>query len=246
MQTFALRMPLRLKPMNILHRMLAALQPSMVATGSAHNERTGPYTDTSTNQLYDLLFCDSPAAYAPAQGRSQAPWQRLLYSTSPRPGEIRSLAEDRTQESRVRALAYDWLRRHGHDVPTRQLLGVVLEVPLERGLDVLAAYVDGSVRYLNHAAAPALFEGPMEPLQPHVTKLLSAAQAIVDRIGPTDQPRRPAPSENVRLNFLVSDGLYFGEGPMATLQRDSMAGPLLSAGAALLSEVVDLATRHHH
>lgn len=46
----------------------------------------------------------------------------------------------------MRLLAFNWLRRHGHTVPPRCLLGVVLEVPLEGSLDVLAAYLDGSVR----------------------------------------------------------------------------------------------------
>ncbi len=229
--------------MNLLQRHLAALQPSMVQASAAPAAHPGPYPQPALNRLYDMLFCDRPEAFAPLPGQPPAPWQALLYGASPRPIAIRALAEDSRQEPRVRALAFDWLRRHSHEVPARRLLGVVLEVPLEGGLDALAVYLDGSVRYLNHAAAPALFEGPVPSLQPHVQRVLSAAQAIVDRIGPTDQPRRPAPRENVRLNFLVSDGLYFGEGPMQTLQRDPMAGPLIDAGSALLAEVVTLTAR---
>lgn len=86
------------------------------------------------------------------------------------------------------------------------------------------------------------FEGPVAPLQPAVTRVLAAARPIVERIGPWDSARPPAPTRNVRLNFLVSDGLYFGEGPMAALQADAMAGPLLDAGAGLLAEVVRLAS----
>ena len=229
--------------MNLLQRCLAALQPSMVGAGAATTAPPGPYAQPALNRLYEMLFCDRPEDFAPAAGQAPAPWQAVLFGASPRPIAIRALADDSSQEPRVRALAFDWLRRHGHEVPARRLLGVVLEVPLDGGLDVLAVYLDGSVRYLNHAAAPALFEGPVPTLQPHVQRLLSAAQAIVDHIGPSDQPRRPAPRENVRLNFLVSDGLYFGEGPMQTLQRDAMAGPLIDAGAALLAEVVTLTAR---
>lgn len=229
--------------MNLLQRCLAALQPSIVGAGATTTAHPGPYAQPALNCLYEMLFCDRPEDFAPAAGQAPAPWQAVLYGPSPRPIAIRALADDRSLESRVRALAFDWLRRHGHEVPARRLLGVVLEVPLDGGLDVLAVYLDGSVRYLNHAAAPSLFEGPMPALQPHVQRILSAAQAIVDRIGPTDHPRRPAPRENVRLNFLVSDGLYFGEGPMQTLQRDAMAGPLIDAGAALLAEVVTLTAR---
>ena len=204
--------------------------------------------------LYEMLFCDRPELFAPTAGQAPAPWQAVLFAPAPRPIAVRALADDSAQEPRVRALAFDWLRRHGHEVPTRRLLGVVLEVPLEvplevttdGGLDVLAVYLDGSVRYLNHAAAPTLIEGPLAPLQPHVQRVLSAAQAIVDVIGASDQPRRPAPRENLRLNFIVSDGLYFGEGPMPVLQRDPMAGPLIDAGAALLAELVTLTTQRAH
>ena len=204
--------------------------------------------------LYEMLFCDRPELFAPTAGQAPAPWQAVLFAPAPRPIAVRALADDSAQEPRVRALAFDWLRRHGHEVPTRRLLGVVLEVPLEvplevttdGGLDVLAVYLDGSVRYLNHAAAPMLIEGPLAPLQPHVQRVLSAAQAIVDVIGPSDAPRRPAPRANLRLNFIVSDGLYFGEGPMPVLQRDPMAGPLIDAGAALLAEVVTLTTQRAH
>lgn len=226
--------------MHLIRKTLAALRPGIVGTAAA---ATGPYPQPSLNALYELLFCDRPELFAPAHGVPPAPWQALLFATAPRALAIRALAEDSAQESRVRALAFDWLRRHGHEVPARRLLGVVLEVPLDGGLDVLAVYLDGSVRYLNHAAAPSMFEGPVAPLKPHVQRILGAAQAIVDRIGPSDQPRPPAPRENVRLNFLVSDGLYFGEGPMQTLQRDPMAGPLIDAGAALLAEVVTLTAR---
>jgi hypothetical protein len=233
--------------MNLLQRCLAALQPSMVGAGAATTAPPGPYAQPALNRLYEMLFCDRPELTSrrqPARPRHRG--RRCCSAPSPRPIAIRALADDSSQEPRVRALAFDWLRRHGHEVPARRLLGVVLEVPLDGGLDVLAVYLDGSVRYLNHAAAPALFEGPVPTLQPHVQRLLSAAQAIVDRIGPSDQPRRPAPRENVRLNFLVSDGLYFGEGPMQTLQRDAMAGPLIDAGAALLAEVVTLTARRAH
>ena len=123
----------------------------------------------------------------------------------------------------------------------RQLLGVVLEVPMDGGLDVLAAYADGSVRYLNHRAAPTFIEGPMARVQPIVTRLMRASQAIVDRIGPWNKARLPAPGSNVRLNFLVSNGLYFGEGPMNVLSKDAMAGPMLQAGGELLAQVADLA-----
>jgi hypothetical protein len=44
------------------------------------------------------------------------------------------------------------------------------------------------------------------------------------------------------MTFLVSDGLYFGEGPFTLMQRDPVAAPLLKNAGELLQLVVKLAT----
>jgi hypothetical protein len=40
------------------------------------------------------------------------------------------------------------------------------------------------------------------------------------------------------MTFLVSDGLYFGQGPMAVMQREELAAPLIKASTALLVRIV--------
>lgn len=201
-----------------------------------------PYADPAINRIYNMLFCDDPEAFAPQPGRESAPWQVALFTQPADADAVRSLAEDPQQDPRARCLAMNWLRQHGHRVPARLMFGAVLEVPMDAGLDVLAVYTDGSVRYLNHAAAPILVDGPLPTLQPVVQRVLQASQRIVQVIGPSDQARKPAPAGNVRLNFLVSDGLYYGEGPMNALGSDAMAGPLIQAGAQLIGELANLAT----
>ena len=70
------------------------------------------------------------------------------------------------------------------------------------------------------------------------------AQPVVNKIGPWDKQRLPPPKAgNVRMTFLVSDGLYFGEGPFAVLQQDSLAGPVLSKATQLLLRAVELGTK---
>ena len=46
----------------------------------------------------------------------------------------------------------------------------------------------------------------------------------------------------MRLTFLVSDGLYFGEGPMATMKPEALPGPVVR-GQALLEAAVALAVK---
>jgi hypothetical protein len=43
----------------------------------------------------------------------------------------------------------------------------------------------------------------------------------------------------VRLSFLVSDGLYFGEGSYEVLMDDAEAEPVLTVGGELLVRLVD-------
>jgi hypothetical protein len=118
----------------------------------------GPYAQSEINFIYQLLFCDDRRLFEPQPGMQPAPWHNILFAIQPDPAAVRSLAEDSDQESRVRILAYNWLRQNRHEVPKKELFGVVAEVPLEAGLDVLAAYADGRIRYINQTGRLAVFE----------------------------------------------------------------------------------------
>ena len=138
-------------------------------------------------------------------------------------------------------MAYSRLRKLGQPVTPKRLLGVIIEVPLSAGLDVLAAYSESGVRYLNQSGKLAFYEG-VDSLQPLVRKLFAALAPLIQQIAATDQPRRPPPTgTSARLTFLVSDGLYFGEGPMAALQRDALGGLVIAQGVELLQASVALA-----
>jgi hypothetical protein len=72
-------------------------------------------------------------------------------------------------------------------------------------------------------------------------QLFSQSMKIVQQIGPWDQPRRPHPPQgNLRISFLVSGGLYFGEGPMNALFGDPMAGPALMTAAQLMTYLTEM------
>jgi hypothetical protein len=228
----------------MLRKFFAAL-----GLGSAAAGRGGakppytPYSESAANDIYNMLFCDDPSAYRPTGGRAPAPWQVVLSSDPPNVPALVALADDFTQEGRTRFLAYTKLRALGQVVPAKRLLGVIVEMPMAGGLDTLAAYSDGGVRYINHTSKLAFFER-LPSLQPHVQSLFAASEPVVERIGPWHESRRPPPKAGkVRLTFLVSDGLYFGEGPMATMQREAMAGPVIQSAGQLLQAAVALAVK---
>jgi hypothetical protein len=123
-------------------------------------------------------------------------------------------------------------------------LGVIVEVFLKQGLDVLAAYPDGRVRYLNQSGKIAVFEGGPPQVEALAKELVAVSQAVVNKIGPWEEKRLAPPRRgNARMTFLVSDGLYFGEGRFHVLQQDAMGGPVLAKAAELLQHAVDAALK---
>jgi hypothetical protein len=162
-----------------------------------------------------------------------------LFADESDPAAVRALADDPGNESRLRILAYNWLREHGLPVPPRLLLGVIIEVPLDQGLDVLAVYLDRRIRYINQTGRLAVFEEITAAMQVKAQALFTAAQAAVDRIGPWDKPRLPPPQAgDIRLTFLASDGLYFGQGTFDVMAREPLAAPIIQLATELLQLVV--------
>jgi hypothetical protein len=228
----------------MLRKLLAFFGVGLAGAHAAYAAGSyAPYAEQAPNQIYNLLFCDEPEGFKPRPGEAPAPWQATLFGEPLAVKAVEALANDPTAEGRIRALAYNRLRKEGHSVPPKQLLGVIVEVPLDDGLDVLAAFSDGGVRYINQTGKLAVFEG--EPsIRPAAAALLKVSEAVVARIGPSDKPRMPPPKRgNMRLTFLVSDGLYFAEGPMEVMADEPLAGPVVQRATELLMLVVNTAAK---
>jgi len=200
-----------------------------------------PYKDESSNLIYELLFCDRPELLKDTpEDKRVEPWATLL-SDDPDLAAVRKIADDPEEESRTRMLAYNLLRRNKQDVPGKILLGTIFEVSMTEGHDTLAAFADGSVRYINYTGKISVVEGKVDILTKEIDGLLAASQTVVNLIGPWDKERLPPPRVgNVRMTFLVSDGLYFGEGPMEALQQDKLSAPVVDSATKLFLKVVDL------
>jgi len=224
----------------MLKQLLAMIGVGLAACAQAEQvqpQARSPYGDPALNAVYNLLFCDSLELFRAGGEKAGGPWAVLL-AEDPRPEALRAIAEDAAQESRLRVLAYNRLREKEEAVPPGKLLGVIVEIALDEGLDVLAAFPDGRVRYINHAGGMSVFEASPPEVDTQVRRLLAASQPVVSQIGPWDQARLPPPSRGmVRMTFLVSDGLYFGEGPQKYMQADPMGGPVVAASLGLLQAV---------
>jgi hypothetical protein len=225
--------------------MLALLIAAVIAAAPAPGPKSTtpfghhPYGKAEVDFIYNALFCDEPALLK-GKGKTKPPEPlAAVLSKDTSAVELRRLADDDRVETRVRALAYNQLRTRNETVPQRKLLGVIVEVPQPRGLDVLAAYVDGRMRYINQTGKMSLIETPTKAMDAPRGQLLKASAAAIERIAPSEKPRLPPPKPgNLRLTFLVSDGLYFGEGPRGAISRDDVNGPVVVAATELLMEIV--------
>jgi hypothetical protein len=151
-----------------------------------------------------------------------------------------ALAEDPDAESRVRLWAWTALRGLGVQPSgpmAQDVVGVVIEVPVDDGTDVLAAYSDGSVRFLGAAGRYVAREAD-EP-DANSALLLDEARVLVT-VAP--QPRRLEPVEEgmVRLTALTAFGVHSVEVPWSDLEENGRLERLLPPALRLLDEVTQV------
>jgi hypothetical protein len=162
------------------------------------------------------------------QSEAIACWQQIVE----RPG----------LEPRHYLQAWHFLRQHGQQPPAelaKQVIGVVVEVAMSEGLDLLAAYTDHSARYYNNWGAGVVWEHPDTSLDIAIDQLLEASKHVVAQIGPWEESRPgPPPRDSARLSFLTPSGLHFGQGPTSALSRDPLGGRVLQLATELMRALV--------
>lgn len=195
----------------------------------------GPYRKEALNLFYELLFCDNLNLYKNnVRDASEYPWN-VLFSDTVSISELQRIIDDELSESRLKLLAYQKLRTAGHAIPKTELLGVVVEVGLNIGLDVLASFRDGTARYINQSENMLVWDTKDEQSEALTKQLFLEGEAILPGIGPWPHARKPYPAKgHARISFLVSDGLYFGEGSIDSLFNDVLGKPALAAATELM------------
>lgn len=199
-----------------------------------------PYKDEAANRIYEMLFCDNEDLYRPDKKfLTGYPWS-VIYSNEYKPEELKKITIDDKNESRLKLLAYNKLRSNGNKVLEKELLGVIIEVGLDSGLDVLAAYRDGTARYINYSEKMIFWESPSADSNNITDKLFKESEITLRQIGPWDKARPGFPAKGtIRISFLVSDGLYFGQGSDDNFFNDELSAPILKYGNKLMNFLID-------
>lgn len=209
---------------------------------------------SSDRPLRDTLFGDAPmgewpGSCVPATGE---PWSSFVKAREAFEGGRQAeavkiwkkITETPGLESRHYLQTWQFLRTAGTQVPAakaKQLLGVVIEVPMEEGLNLLAAYPERSARYYNFSGAGVVWERPNDSLDGVIDSLLNNASRILQVIGAWEGARPAAPrAGSLRINLLSAAGLHFGEGAFGALANDPMAKPTVDAAIVLMQRLAAL------
>ena len=150
------------------------------------------------------------------------------------------IAADAQREPRVRLWAFTALRKGGYDPSPADLsgpLGVVVEVPMPFGLDVLAAYADGSARFLGAAGQLVVVEGNGTP-SPNVRDVIAAGDVLLSIApSPRARPAKPPAKDHLRLSALTAKGVHSVEVPWAEIEQGGRYERLFVAASKLLAQV---------
>jgi hypothetical protein len=204
--------------------------------------------------IRDLFFGDLPVQRWPEQSSTEAvsgePWASFVKSREFSADGDKEKAKHRLHqilsmndlESRHYVQAWNFLRGLGEQPSpdeAKHLYGVVIEVALDEGVDIVAAYEDHTARYINYSSAGVVWEHPNDSLNELIDDLLNAGRRIVDKIGPWEgaRPSFP-PAGQARISMLVPLGLHFGQASYDVLSRDQLAGPVLDAGVKLMQGLI--------
>jgi len=133
-------------------------------------------------------------------------------------------------ETRIQLWVWSALRELGHAPDQKvayEVLGAIIEYPSGGGYDTLAAYIDGSARYLNFSGA-AIFWDAEDPA------IKAMCQALVDSTIPVSSHATPRsslslPKGAAQVTILTRSGPFVVVSP-----PDSVIGP----GAALMMELM--------
>jgi hypothetical protein len=198
-------------------------------------------------EIRDTLFGDVPISEWPRDPNSKMePWlsfvqARQFLDKRDKASAIaifQKITDMPGLESRHYLQAWHFLRQLGVNPQADKakiVYGVVVEVGMQKGADIVAAYMDHTARYLHNSGGGVIWERVDGSLDAEIETLLKAGQAVANVIGPWDQARPAAPKANhIRLNMLTPSGLHFGYGAFDTLAKEPMGKSIIDPSTQLM------------
>ena len=188
--------------------------------------------------LYNCLFADDPKYFSDMRDIECISW--IFSDRIPEIQKLNDWAKDDTIESRLRFLClYSALKRN-LKIDKKIYFGTILEVPVNNGYDILAFYSDKKARYYNFSGAAVIYENGNLNIDSVIDKVNKISIKVCDEIGPWEGGRLPRPNgSTARFTYLMSDGIYFGNGPISELSKDPMGSAILISGAEIMKILIN-------
>jgi hypothetical protein len=125
----------------------------------------------------------------------------------------------------------------------KKVLGVVAEMAVRKGHDLLAGYVDGSARYLNYSGKLIAWEyRDTAEVRKAIADWIAVAKLIAERTSPWTEPSLPAlPKKHSRMVMLTPGGVHFGQGPSVELLRSEWGHYFFGTGQHVQQLLIDRA-----
>jgi len=156
---------------------------------------------------------------------------------------LRGIVNVENLETRHHLQAWHILRQLGQGPPAesaKEILGIVVEMGMEKGTDLLAGYADHRARYFNYSGSAIIWEHPNATLDLPIESLLREGLQLVNRLGsPCEKLPPEINAKCTRISFITSGGIYFGEGPTAAFSQDPFSRKLLGQATVLLQLLVN-------
>lgn len=198
--------------------------------------------------IRDTLFGDYPLAHWAGLAAEGMPWtlfkQAKFHLDKGQRAEAVQVLQAITitpgLESRQYLQAWYALAQLGVEpVGAVKVYGLVVEVAMEEGLDLLAVYTDHTARYYNYSGSAIIWEQQDDEISSKIDVIIEQGTTIIQYIGPWQDARPAAPvSGNARINILTSHGLYFGEAGQMVLFKDAMAGKTMYAMLDMMETLI--------
>jgi hypothetical protein len=126
---------------------------------------------------------------------------------------LRQIEGDPFNESRVRLWAWNGLRELGVRPQKPEVLGVVIEMPIQHQTEYLAIYKDGRVRYINYTGSAGIWEAHSKKMDEVTANAISVAQEIIteEKYADGKYPegrKRTDYTDSMRIDLLTTAGVF--------------------------------------
>jgi hypothetical protein len=143
---------------------------------------------------------------------------------------LRSILEVPNLETRIQLWVWSALRELGEQSNAnsgKEILGVVIEVPMQGAYDTLAGYQDGSARYLNFSGKAIFWDKPDASIKLLCERLIASTIPETSRAVPRKDT--VLPESGTQVTLLTRSGMYVIADPPQSI---------MSTGSALMLELM--------